>query len=334
MNRLCLDLMQSTHSQRATVPFEGEKVWTGDSLRPESWLLPIPREVMEELERVVEFLRTQQLPVYLLRPEQFALPAAADLMNRVRDILDDGAGLAQLDRLPLERWSRQEATAVYWLLGQLLKQPVAQEWDGLVFKDILDEGGGQDSGNERAVTSNELIFHTDNSGNKVIPNYVSLLCLQPALEGGHSRICSLYPVHNKMREQAPELLERLYGGYYHDRLGIQTPGTEQVLKAPVISFDGERLLGRYSLNKIGLAYRNLDQQMDEPGRKALDTLVDIIAREGLAIEMKLEKGQIQYFNNRECLHHRSGYTDHEDPALRRHMLRLWYRESGLPFFDG
>ena len=334
MNRSSLDLMDSTPTQRASAPFEGEKVWTGDTLRPESWRLPIPPEVMDELERVVAFLRTQQLPVYLLRPEQFALSAAAGLMSRVRDILDDGAGLAQLDRLPLDRWSRQEATAVYWLLGQLLEQPVAQEWDGMIFKDILNEGGGQTAGNERAVTNNELVFHTDNSGNKVIPNYVSLFCLQPALEGGHSRICSLYPVHNAMLEQSPALLERLYGAYYHDRLGIQTPGTEQVLKAPVFSYDGERLLGRYSLNKIGLAYRNLNEQMDDVGREALDGLVDTISRDGLAMEMKLEKGQVQYFNNRECLHHRSGFTDHEEPAQRRHMLRLWYRKSGLPFFDG
>ncbi len=92
--------MESTPAQRASVHFEGERVWTGDSLGPESWRLPIPQEVMDELERVVGILRTQQLPVYLLRPKHFTLPAAADLMNRVRDILDDGAGLAQLDRLP------------------------------------------------------------------------------------------------------------------------------------------------------------------------------------------------------------------------------------------
>ena len=77
MNRTCLDLMDSTPTQRASVHFEGEKVWTGDSLRPESWLLPIPQEVMDELERVVGFLRTQQLPVTLRRRAGRNAPPAA-----------------------------------------------------------------------------------------------------------------------------------------------------------------------------------------------------------------------------------------------------------------
>jgi len=111
-------------------------------------------------------------------------------------------------------------------------------------------------------------------------------------------------------------------------------GEADVLRAPALSFDGERLHGRYSLNKIGVGYRKAGAAMDDRGRKALDTVVGLIEREQLACSFLIEPGQVQYLNNLEGLHHRADYTDGSHPQQRRYMLRMWFRHQGTPFFDG
>jgi len=39
--------------------------------------------------------------------------------------------------------------------------------------------------------------------------------------------------------------------------------------------------------------------------------------------MEFQPGDIQLLNNAKILHAREAYTDHDDPAERRHLLRLW-----------
>ena len=59
----------------------------------------------------------------------------------------------------------------------------------------------------------------------------------------------------------------------------------------------------------------------------------------LALHMVLEVGDIQFLSNTHVLHARTEYRDHEPPAPRRHLMRLWLatpeEEGGwkLPFRD-
>lgn len=329
-----LDLVDSLPRSRPEAPFAGPKVWDSTSLDPELWQVAIPQAVLAELTAVIGQLRVQALSLFLLKPAYFELVASSTFMRRVKTHLDQGPGVVLLKRLPLEDWSSEEAHAVYWLLGQLLAQPVAQEWDGLMLRDIVDAGGGQSFGNERAVTNNELTFHTDNSGNQVLPNYISLLCLQSALSGGHSRVCQVHALHNALARESPDLLERLYQPFLHDRQGIESPGSAPVLRAPVVFFEQGRLTGRYSLNKIGQGYKKARREIDRVGQQALDIVVETIKHQELACEMRMERGDIQLINNRECLHERTEFTDDPASGTVRHLVRMWYRNEGRPFFDG
>jgi hypothetical protein len=48
----------------------------------------------------------------------------------------------------------------------------------------------------------------------------------------------------------------------------------------------------------------------------------------------IERGQVQYINNRQFAHSRTDFTDATDPHLKRHMIRLWTREEGRRSFHG
>lgn len=330
----CLTLDEGVPLRMAETDFDGPEAWCGPDLTPDDWIVQLDAPAIAELAGVVARLRKHPLPTMMLTPDMFDLAAVRETVADVKCRLSDGRRFAVLDRLPLDDWTLDEAKPVYWLVAQLLSQPVAQEWNGMMFKDVVDSGADHDSGNERAVTSRALLYHIDNSGNIARPEFSSLLCVHPAMSGGLSQYCSVYSVHNALRRAHPDLLDRLYRPYYHDRQGIQPPGEPGVLIAPALTYDGARLQCRYSSNKIRGGYAKMQEPVDARGDAALDAVIDIIPRENLAVEFALERGQIFFYNNLEGLHHRSDFVDNPDPEKRRHLIRIWHRDHGRPFFDG
>jgi len=52
------------------------------------------------------------------------------------------------------------------------------------------------------------------------------------------------------------------------------------------------------------------------------------------LDLWLERGQIQVLNNRAIVHGRTPYRDHDEPELRRHLVRLWLRAGDRRQFRG
>ena len=48
----------------------------------------------------------------------------------------------------------------------------------------------------------------------------------------------------------------------------------------------------------------------------------------------LARGQVLVFNNREGMHHREGFKNGKTADTQRHLIRMWLRDEGRPFFDG
>ena len=60
-------------------------------------------------------------------------------------------------------------------------------------------------------------------------------------------------------------------------------------------------------------------------------LIDASA-DALALDMDFQPGDIQLLNNSTMLHGRAAYEDWEEPARKRHPLRLWINADN-PFED-
>src|SRR5690606_25408728 len=161
---------------------EGPIVWTRDSLSPTDGIVALEPDAAAELDAMIALLRDTPLPVEFLEPSMFKLAACTRLMEKCRQTLEEGVGFVIIDRLPMERYSRAEAKAAYWVLAQLLSRPVAQSWDGKVIYDVRDTGKTPGNGVRPDITNAEQNFHTDNSYNLCPPDYVALLCLQTAKE--------------------------------------------------------------------------------------------------------------------------------------------------------
>jgi alpha-ketoglutarate-dependent taurine dioxygenase len=287
-----------------------------------------------ELDAVACALRKNPLPLLLLSPADFELTACSQVMAAVGQKLRHGVGLAVIDRVPVERFSADENRAVSWLLGSLLGRLVAQKWDGTMIYDVRDTGKALDYGVRRSVTNLELQFHTDAPWLTLPPELVGLLCLSPAREGGVSRFLSLVTVHNELRRRHPGLLPRLYRPFPWDRQAEHAPGDDKVAWQPVFQSDGRDLLVRYNEVLILNAPVLTGVSLDPEGREALTAMRALIESPEQSVELTIEKGQIQYLNNRQFAHSRTTFKDAEEPHLKRHLIRLWNRDAGRQTFHG
>jgi len=324
------------HRESAVVMLDREiadrRAWTRDTVAPPDWTVPLGAAAVDEVLALVDQMARQPLPVLLLASDQFGLSACREAMARVKAILTDGVGVALLDRLPMDRLTAEQATAAYWVLGQLIATPVAQKWDGTMIYDVTDTGRQFGYGVRGSWTNVELSFHTDNAFAVAPPDYVGLLCINPAREGGISRFCSLYTVHNEMLRRYPRELRRLYEPFFYDRQAEHAPGAPRVSWTPCFTYEGGHLRARFSPSLVRKGYALMERPLDARAAEALDALADVMRDERLWMEFTIGRGQLQFLNNWEFAHYRSEFKD--DALQKRHLIRLWLRERGGRTYDG
>lgn len=324
-------MTQLTRSAILERDINNARAWTRATLTEGDWLVPVSSPCQAELLCFLDFMRQQPLPLLLRQPGQFYMPHCRSLMAQVGQRLEQGAGHVVLDRLPLDQMSHDEAKALNWVLCSMLARPVPQKWDGTMVYDVRDKGNPYGIGTRASVTNVGLDFHTDAPFNDFVPNYVVLLCLNPALKGGLSRVLSLASVHNILRQQFKHHLLRLYQPFYFYRQNEHAPNEPRSRKYPIFSFNG-RLRGRCNPTLIRNGYELAGELLDQEGQAALTVLQEVLSDESLWWEGMLERGQVQFLNNFDLAHTRTAFQDADDPVLKRHMVRFWLREEGPVFF--
>jgi len=236
-----------------------------------------------------------------------------------------------LDRLPIDALSRDEAIALYWLLSSLLARPVAQKLNGQMFYDVLDTGAKlkPGSGIRPTVTNVDLRFHNDNSYNETPPDYVCLLCLHPAMQGGVSQVMSVATIHDALQRRHPELMARLYRPFWYDRHAEHQPGEPSTFAAPIFERGADGTIkARLALSEIRAGYELRGERLDDETAAALAAVQSVFDEPALHVELGFEAGQIQYVNNRATGHARTEFADFPEPERKRHLVRLWLRDSG------
>jgi len=319
--------------QIAPEDVEREKAWTRASIAPARWLIPLPADCVAELDEVATAVRVTPRPVATLDPADFSLRACAAVMAAVRAKLETDTGLAVVDRFPVERYSHAENLAIGWLLAAMLGQVVAQKADGTRLYDVRDSGQALGYGVRRSVTNLGQPFHTDGGWLWKAPAFVGLFCLESAMAGGLSRFVSLVTAHHELRRRRPDLLARLYRPFPWDRQGEHAPDAPRVSRRPVFEFERGTLASRYYEDYIRNGSKMAGGELDDEGVQALEAMREIVDDPANWVEFRIEKGQLQYLNNRQFAHSRTAFED-AGPGQGRHMLRLWNRDEGTWHLEG
>jgi alpha-ketoglutarate-dependent taurine dioxygenase len=76
------------------------------------------------------------------------------------------------------------------------------------------------------------------------------------------------------------------------------------------------------------------ESLDDEARESLTAMRTLLDSPELWVEFTIERGQVQFINNRQFAHSRTDFTDAPEPHLKRHMIRLWTREEGRRTFHG
>jgi alpha-ketoglutarate-dependent taurine dioxygenase len=307
------------------------QAWTRETIAPADWTVTLPEAARRELLAVRDELRRAPVPTFLLDPQDFALDACRAAMAGVRRATRIGPMFAVLDRLPIDALSRDEAIALYWLLSSLLARPVAQKLNGQMFYDVLDTGAKlkPGSGIRPTVTNVDLRFHNDNSYNETPPDYVCLLCLHPAMQGGVSQVMSVATIHDALQRRHPELMARLYRPFWYDRHAEHQPGEPSTFAAPIFERGADGTIkARLALSEIRAGYELRGERLDDETAAALAAVQSVFDEPALHVELGFEAGQIQYVNNRATGHARTEFADFPEPERKRHLVRLWLRDSG------
>lgn len=309
--------------------------WIGSKLNPTDGLFSFDDGCLSEIENAITLIRDNPLPLLMLHPSNFNMPACTKLINEVFNCIENDLGFCLIDKLPLEHMSHQETISIYWLLSQMLGRPVAQKWcDGRMLYSVTDLGSPSGNGVRPDVTNEEQSFHTDNSYNIYPPDVVGLLCLQPSMSGGLSRVVNMKSVLEKMEISHKTLVQRLYRPFVFDRQKEHSDRDLETLQNPILNYNGDDFRIRVSRNLIYQGYALQGESIDSEGEEALAAFFGIIDDPEMYKEFKFEAGQIQFLNNRVIGHKRTSFEDWPNTEKKRHLCRVWLRDHGRVFYNG
>src|SRR5262245_17946979 len=114
-----------------TYAMTDQRSWDGASLDPPAtWYHRLPPRCLTALEETLTELRRRPRPLTDVRIHDGPLADCWPDLQPVRDQLETGRGFVILHGLTAERHSPIDLQAAYWLTGQLLGRPFAQNVQG------------------------------------------------------------------------------------------------------------------------------------------------------------------------------------------------------------
>lgn len=279
------------------VPQAGPSVWTGATLTPADWMLPVGAEAMTELEAAMVALAGRP-PA---GPADAPLPQLAPVLRMVADRLEHGRGFVLLRGLDLDRLAGPAPETALLVLGAHLGTALPQDEAGALVGRLAGPG---------AATDAPPRFHADPA------DAVALLCLRQTREGGQVTLVSAPSLHNALLKSDRAALAALHRGLPHRGSG------DAPLRIPVFSTASGSFVGRYDRDALEEA------ALEEAERTALAALDAAAAAPGQALSLALHAGDILFLNPhlvwKQVI---AGEAPAPEDAARE-LLRLWLAMPG------
>lgn len=295
-------------------PFPGPAAWYGRDLqaKPERWCFQLSADDNEELWNAVE--QTNHVAFEEINRQNFSASGLRERFAEWHHQLNAGCGVVVLKGLDIEGRTQDEIERLFWGLGHHLGLPGAQNPDQELLGHVTNYGEANPYVRLYRTASN-IAYHCDAADS------VGLLCMQPALEGGRSKLVSSVTLFNELFNAHPELVVRLFEPFRLDLRDKTNPDAESWFWVTPCAHDGERLRTFYHSDYFRSIERHEQFQLNDEERAILDFYDNKVTEEGISLDMDLEKGDIQLISNHGTIHARTPYTD--NPEAKRHLLRLW-----------
>jgi alpha-ketoglutarate-dependent taurine dioxygenase len=314
-------------------PFTGNSAWRGaDFAGGEPWTHNLSAAALAEFDAALRRIPPGREISTLTRTD-FPAPSFAAEAKALRQEVVTGRGFVVITGLPIDSYTDEQATLLYWGIATYLGRPIPQNAQDDYLFAVRDEGYNFQrdygaTGVRISRTASAIDFHTDSSACYAgyTPDIVSLLALQTAKAGGMTALVSAQTVHNILRSERPGCLRRLYQPYYFDRRAELRPGDSPTLYAPVLTYEDGLSIRFFRFNLVK-GHETAGVPLAPADLEAVEALESVCRRPELAVQFDMRRGDMQFVNNRTVLHSRTAFEDHAEPEKRRHLLRLWLRYS-------
>ena len=243
-------------------------------------------------------------------------------------ILIQGCGFCVINGTNFTAFDKHELSNIHILISKIFGELLIQNKQGEQTVEVKDLGKTLSTGGRYHHTKEGGSYHTD--GCHIFenpPDYVGLLCLNPAKNGGVSKFISAYTIHNKLQEDK-NLLRILYEKFYMDKRNENQADEIPTQFVPIFTYNNGKLNCRCCQRElIDSGHEKMNKPLTEYQKNALDNLDKLLANENLAVSYLLKKGDMMYSNNKWLIHDRTNFEDSDDENLKRALLRTWIREK-------
>ena len=270
---------------RRLAPRAGPNVWTGDTMLPAHWMLPVGGEAAADLLAAVSALGGARPE----RPEDAPLPRLGPVLREAADRLEHGAGFALLRGLAADRFTLETAAAALLTVAAHLGAALPQDADGAL---VAPPGGA----------AGRLFAEPADA--------VAMFCLRALPEGEAMLLHSAASLHNELLRRDRAALAALHAPLPHRRADAAEAAP---LMMPVFGTTGGAFVGRYDRAAL------LDARLDPAQVAAVAALDAAAAAPGQALAIPLRAGDLLVLNPHLVWRRGSAASNGGDPRL----LGVW-----------
>ena len=222
-------------NQNAQLPnaIKHPSAWLGADMsrNPDAWLYQLTADDVGDLEASATHFQSLGIDVGEISKETFPLTTFGEHIAGLKQTLLSGVGLEVLRGLPIKKYSQAFAATIFCGIGAHIGSARSQNADGHILGHVRDIGVDANDPNSRIYqTCERQTFHTDSA------DVVGLLCIREAREGGKSLLVSAETIYNRMKQERPDLLKKLFDPIAKDRRGEIPNGAKPYMEIPLLSW--------------------------------------------------------------------------------------------------
>lgn len=301
--------------------------WHAADLRADTcWIFVLDELARSDLLQAVRKARDPDRTAFDYCRADFDLGRAQAAIDAAFTEAKHGRGIALLRGLPRAALDEAEFELLTWAIGLHIGVARPQGKASQYISPVRDVGTVYRSAGGRGYSSNaDLDFHTDSA------DLVALACYNQARSGGMSMVTSSVAAYRQLAAERPDLADALRKPFWFSRQMEQAPDEAAAYPNPVYDEADGLLCSKWNRNRI-LSAQRIDgvPSLTAVQREAMEALDAMLRRPELMFEMYLQPGDVQILNNHVTLHSRTEFVDHDEPARKRVLFRLWLAPPDSP----
>ncbi|KAL6920942.1 hypothetical protein FSHL1_004918 [Fusarium sambucinum] len=308
----------------------GPLLWSGQDFDgDQTYTLRLSDEEAREVDSALASFKALGLDGDKVSADNFPLPNLSRRLRASAETLHLGKGFVVIRGIDGAKYTNEDSVTIFLGVASYIGDKRGlQDRKGNMLSHITDSKKWTTPTHARhGIHTNQFLpFHTDMGC-----DILSLQVRHSANKGGNTYLSSAWTVFNHLLIHKPEVIDTLRACNWPVQLSGRNAS---FYLAPVFEFHDNKLLISLDPHRLGPhpKMRTNIPDLSEAQQYALQAVSD--AAKQFELQLKLETGDLLFFNNLALVHRRDAYTD--DATSSRHLVRLWLRSQkyGWAISDG